>query len=168
MSALTEHDTQCFVGQEQVDRAARRRGDPLPPRLGVMTTAFRAECRVAEAPEPVAGHAGDDEDHQTSAEAVTQIFHRAGKVLRAPGANDEPGNEDVEQSPHDEPEARQPLKLAFAGEILRGHQDNAAACSRGPVDMRFPSTSLKMTKAISPNTALATWISQKVVVGRVE
>jgi hypothetical protein len=34
--------------------------------------------------------------------------------------------------------------------------------------MRLPMAILKMTKATRPNAALATWISQNVVVGRLE
>ena len=34
--------------------------------------------------------------------------------------------------------------------------------------MRLPSTTLNSTKATRPNAALAIWISQKVVVGRLE
>ena len=34
--------------------------------------------------------------------------------------------------------------------------------------MRLPSATLKITNATSPKAALATWISQKVVVGRLE
>ena len=48
------------------------------------------------------------------------------------------------------------------------YQPSAVAWSSGVLCIRCPSASLKTTKATRPNAALATWISQKVVVGRLE
>jgi hypothetical protein len=113
---------------------------------------------------------------------MAEELHCAMDVFGSPGADHQDGDDNVKDSARDESKSSEQKEVPLSGrgrahaagirsderKAVRGatpDHDKAAAWSRWSLVTRRLVASLNRTKATKPTTALATWSSQKVVVG---